>query len=497
MSLQNFSFVTAARRGWIQTVRQWLQNGTHPDKSEMPYGNTALHEASKHNHLEIVKLLLEYGASASIENIKGKTPLDLAKMRGNRECATILVNEQKHRLTTVARYPNDELRQWFAGVGVSRKLADIVTAGGVTSVQALTKFSNKQFLKFLRTSAVYRHARLRKVHVRKLIAEIGKLRARNALESRVAASQSGGASPRRQRQDHPLAFARNKPVLHPLKLRRRRRARSTRSRCKHTASRQSDAVLEDDDLTDDDSEREVALALAEQERADEENEREIERALVEEGFKEKQSEPEVDIPPEDGFEEPEALTPVADGPKENQSDPEAAIPVAESFNKTETDRKATITLEEGLKEMQSDSDAEEEGLEGRQSEPDTAIAPEEGLIKEMQRDSGAEEEGLEEKQSEPEADIVLADERPESRPKALKLSKLASVQLLQNIIRGRQRLLLLEAQEPKEPEPVSKPGRFGSLKELLASREFRTPQNFRTLVTKKRVVRHFAEGVKK
>ena len=80
------------------------------------------------------------------------------------------------------------------------------------------------------------------------------------------------------------------------------------------------------------------------------------------------------------------------------------------------------------------------------------------------------EEGFKEKQRQPKAAIALADERPEPEVKAPKMSKLASVQLLQNMIRGRRRLLVLEAQEPKEPEPAPKTGRFGSLKELLASK---------------------------
>ncbi len=50
---------------------------------------SALHEAAKHNRTEVVKLLLENGASRSLQDGNGKTPLDLATEQGHSEVAKL------------------------------------------------------------------------------------------------------------------------------------------------------------------------------------------------------------------------------------------------------------------------------------------------------------------------------------------------------------------------------------------------------------------------
>ena len=54
------------------------------------YGNTALHRASYHGHLEIVQLLLCQGADVNIRDNHGSTALDLASYRGRLNVADCL-----------------------------------------------------------------------------------------------------------------------------------------------------------------------------------------------------------------------------------------------------------------------------------------------------------------------------------------------------------------------------------------------------------------------
>jgi ankyrin repeat protein len=52
--------------------------------------DTALHEASKNGHLEIVRLLLEDGAVVEVKNTWGETALDVAKANGHSEVVALL-----------------------------------------------------------------------------------------------------------------------------------------------------------------------------------------------------------------------------------------------------------------------------------------------------------------------------------------------------------------------------------------------------------------------
>ena len=45
------------------------------------FGWTALHSAASHNYLEVVNVLLEFGADPSIKNSDGLTALDYARAR--------------------------------------------------------------------------------------------------------------------------------------------------------------------------------------------------------------------------------------------------------------------------------------------------------------------------------------------------------------------------------------------------------------------------------
>ena len=57
------------------------------------WGNTALHIAIRHRHIEIIKLLLEYGIDFNVLNNDGMTPLHLATSYSYEEVVNVLVHQ--------------------------------------------------------------------------------------------------------------------------------------------------------------------------------------------------------------------------------------------------------------------------------------------------------------------------------------------------------------------------------------------------------------------
>jgi len=81
----DFFLHMAARRGDYQAVQLLLEAAVDVNKlGDM--GQTALHYAKQYKHEDIVRLLLEYGASTEIRNEFGKLPLeDTGEFRGHNE----------------------------------------------------------------------------------------------------------------------------------------------------------------------------------------------------------------------------------------------------------------------------------------------------------------------------------------------------------------------------------------------------------------------------
>mmetsp|Transcript_41102 Transcript_41102/g.64201 ORF Transcript_41102/g.64201 Transcript_41102/m.64201 type:complete len:602 (-) Transcript_41102:42-1847(-) len=65
--------------GVLDALHRWSMGGDEADQN----GNTALHIASEHGYLVIVKQLLEQGFEANLRNAKGQTPMDLADRKGH------------------------------------------------------------------------------------------------------------------------------------------------------------------------------------------------------------------------------------------------------------------------------------------------------------------------------------------------------------------------------------------------------------------------------
>ena len=79
----------AAEKGHEACVRVLIAanaNVAYKDRN----GNSALHCAAQHRRALICRVLVDEGASLTAVNSTGKTPLELAKVRGNAECVAIL-----------------------------------------------------------------------------------------------------------------------------------------------------------------------------------------------------------------------------------------------------------------------------------------------------------------------------------------------------------------------------------------------------------------------
>jgi ankyrin repeat protein len=55
------------------------------------YGDTPLHSAANHGHVEVVDYLLKSQANPSVQNDMGQTPLVCASMQGHDKVSTLLV----------------------------------------------------------------------------------------------------------------------------------------------------------------------------------------------------------------------------------------------------------------------------------------------------------------------------------------------------------------------------------------------------------------------
>jgi cytochrome c peroxidase len=58
------------------------------------YGDSALHDAAKFGHEEVLALLLAGGADRTIRNVNGLTPVDVAKLHTKEGCVRRLTNNK-------------------------------------------------------------------------------------------------------------------------------------------------------------------------------------------------------------------------------------------------------------------------------------------------------------------------------------------------------------------------------------------------------------------
>jgi uncharacterized protein len=80
MKVMPLHSAAAAHSGEI--VRLLLENGASPNVPQEG-GWVPLHEAAQIGHKEMVKVLLEYGADPQLRNNDGRTPAEMAKAKGH------------------------------------------------------------------------------------------------------------------------------------------------------------------------------------------------------------------------------------------------------------------------------------------------------------------------------------------------------------------------------------------------------------------------------
>lgn len=98
MSDEVSKLYTACRNGDLSNTKLLLQTASLDDINQIePNGSTCLHAASYNNHPEIVKVLLDYGASQTIRNTFNSTPRDEATTDAVRQCFSRSATETKKR----------------------------------------------------------------------------------------------------------------------------------------------------------------------------------------------------------------------------------------------------------------------------------------------------------------------------------------------------------------------------------------------------------------
>jgi len=74
---------------------------------------TPLHVAALHGHAEVARLLLDRGADAGVRDVKGRTPLDIAR-GGHAEVAKVIEEYSRERArASKSRSAFERLRQLF------------------------------------------------------------------------------------------------------------------------------------------------------------------------------------------------------------------------------------------------------------------------------------------------------------------------------------------------------------------------------------------------
>lgn len=89
-SMKITSLHSAVTAKQFEMARELLKRGANVNPSQAENGITPLHEAAANGSLEFVKLLLEHGAKLNAKTKDGKTPLDFAVSRSQKETAEFL-----------------------------------------------------------------------------------------------------------------------------------------------------------------------------------------------------------------------------------------------------------------------------------------------------------------------------------------------------------------------------------------------------------------------
>ena len=81
---------SAAVKNHTDVIYELLQRGADVNKRNRYDGGTALHYSAMNNRTDAIQLLLENGASTTIKDMKGRTPIDLAREENSQEAVLLL-----------------------------------------------------------------------------------------------------------------------------------------------------------------------------------------------------------------------------------------------------------------------------------------------------------------------------------------------------------------------------------------------------------------------
>ncbi|KAL2903975.1 Ankyrin repeat domain-containing protein 2A [Bienertia sinuspersici] len=82
-------FMSDGCQGGVKCAQVLLEAGAKVDALDKNK-NTALHYAAGYGRKECVALLLENGAAVTLQNLDGKTPIDVAKLNNQHEVLKLL-----------------------------------------------------------------------------------------------------------------------------------------------------------------------------------------------------------------------------------------------------------------------------------------------------------------------------------------------------------------------------------------------------------------------
>ena len=82
----------SARQGEVGYIIQHISAGTDVNEVNNSNGQIALHYASTHNHLQIIKMLIDNNANINLKDKIGMTPLHLTALGGHKEATKIIID---------------------------------------------------------------------------------------------------------------------------------------------------------------------------------------------------------------------------------------------------------------------------------------------------------------------------------------------------------------------------------------------------------------------
>ena len=82
----------SARQGEVGYIIQHINAGTDVNEVNNSNGQIALHYASTHNHLPIIKILIDNSSNVNLQDKIGMTPLHLAALGGHKEATKIIID---------------------------------------------------------------------------------------------------------------------------------------------------------------------------------------------------------------------------------------------------------------------------------------------------------------------------------------------------------------------------------------------------------------------